>query len=67
MRLKSWEDVTFEISELGIFGFYVAREMLKYTSKSISYAKELTSVPTCSSQGDGFNTPCLDYCLILYT
>ena len=53
MRLKSWENVTFEISELetfgfcemrGMFGFCEARGIFDYASGTVSHAKELTSV-----------------------
>ena len=36
---------------------YASREMIEYdNSITISYAKELTSVSLCYSQGDEFNT-----------
>ena len=31
--------------------------LFRYTSKTVSYAKELTSVYICYSEGNGFNTP----------
>ena len=31
--------------------------MIRYTPRTVSYAKELTSVPICISQGNGFSTP----------
>ena len=30
--------------------------MIRYTPRTVSYAKELTSVYICYSQGNGFNT-----------
>ena len=40
--------------------------MIRYTSKTVSYAKELTSVYICYSQGNGFSTPLFIF-YILYT
>ena len=40
--------------------------MIRYTPGTVSYAKELTSVYICYSQGNGFNTP-LSKFYILYT
>ena len=43
-----------------MFGFCETRGMFEYynTSKTVSYAEELTSISTsiCYSQGNGFNT-----------
>ena len=58
--------VCFEVRELGRFGFFEprgifgsfeARGMFGCTSRTVSYAKELTSVYICYPQGDGFDTP----------
>ena len=49
-----------------MFGFCEARGMFEYTSRTVSYAKELTSVHICYSQGNGFYTP-LSIFYILYT
>ena len=38
-----------------MFGFCKARGMFDYASGTVSYAKELTSISICYSQGDGFN------------
>ena len=75
MRLKRWESVTSEVSELemfgfcetrgmfgfcetrGMFGFCEARGMFEYASKTVLYAKELTSLSMCYSQRNGFNIP----------
>ena len=57
LRLKSWEDVTFEIYELGIRRFFEAGRIIRSTSRTVSYAKELTSVYICYTQGNGFSTP----------
>ena len=40
--------------------------LIRYTSRTVSYAKELTSVYICYSQGNGLNTP-LSIFYILYT
>ena len=40
--------------------------MIRYTPRTVSYAKELTSVYICYSQGNGFDTP-LSIFYILYT
>ena len=49
----------------GMFGFFEPREMLRFfeargmfgcTSRTVLYARELTSVSMRYSQGDGFNT-----------
>ena len=37
--------------------FPEAGEMFEYASKTVSYAKELTSVSLCYSQKNGFHTP----------
>ena len=42
---------------LGCERFYEARRTIRSTSRTVSYAKELTSVYICYSQGNGFNTP----------
>ena len=39
-----------------MFGFCEARGVFDYTSGTVSYAKELTSVSICYSQGKGFYT-----------
>ena len=57
MRLKRWESVTSEVSELEMFGFCETRGMLEYASKTVLYAKELTSLSMCCSQRNGFNIP----------
>ena len=46
--------------------FCEARGVFRYTSRTVSYAKELTSVPMCYSQGNGINTPLsrLLYCSV---
>ena len=41
--------------------------MFEYTSETVSYAEELTSVPICYSQGDGFNTTLSRLFYILHT
>ena len=41
----------------GVFVFCEARGVFGYASRTVSYAKELTSVPICYSRGNGFNTP----------
>ena len=41
----------------GMFGFCEARGIFVYTSRTVSYAKELISVPICYSQGNDFYTP----------
>ena len=33
----------------------MGRGVIRYTSRTVSYAKELTSVSICYSQGTGFN------------
>ena len=35
--------------------FGAATKVFEYASGTVSYAKELTSVSVCYSQGDGFN------------
>ena len=40
-----------------MFEFCEARGMFGFTSRTVLYAKELTSVSICYSQGNGFNTP----------
>ena len=42
---------------LGCKQFYEAGSMFEYTFRTVSYAKELTSVYICYSQGNGLNTP----------
>ena len=40
--------------------------VIRFTSKTVSYAEVLTSIYICYSQGIGFNTPLSIFC-ILYT
>ena len=46
---------------------YASRGMIEYDSITISYAKELTSVSLCYSQGDEFNTPLLRLFQLYFT
>ena len=41
---------------LGCKRFCEAGRMFGYTSRTVLYTKELTSVSICYSQGNGFNT-----------